>query len=107
MALHDWNNDGKRDFRDDFIQYKIYNDSMKSSNNDDSNKIHHSNNIKKSGISSLGSILSIVLGLIFTAVLFTVLDVDIDNVPVLVICFIWLINSSIVAFLATIIGAKS
>lgn len=50
MALHDWNNDGKRDFRDDFIEYKIYNDSMKSSNNDDSNKIHHSNNIKKSGI---------------------------------------------------------
>lgn len=104
MALHDWNNDGKKDFKDDFIEYKIYEDSMKSKYNDDRQKINYSKSRNKSQISSFSSILSIVLGLVLTAILFTILDVNIDNVPVLVICFIWLINSSIIAFLATIIG---
>lgn len=104
MALHDWNNDGKKDFKDDFIEYKIYEESMKSNDNDGRQKINYSKTRNKSQISSFGSILSIVLGLVFTAILFTILDVNIDNVPVLVICFIWLINTSIIAFIATIIG---
>ncbi len=104
MALHDWNNDGKKDFMDDFIEYKIYEESMKNNNNDDSNKIHYSKNVKKSEVSSFAAILSVVLGLVFTAVLFTIFDVNIDNVPALVICFIWLINTSIIAFIAAIIG---
>ena len=104
MVLHDWNNDGKKDFKDDFIEYKIYEESMKSNDNDGRQKINYSKTRNKSQISSFGSILSIVLGLVFTAILFTILDVNIDNVPVLVICFIWLINTSIIAFIATIIG---
>ncbi len=104
MALRDWNNDGKKDFMDDFIEYKIYEESTKSHNNNDSNKINYSKNINKNQVSSFASILSIVLGLVFTALIFTVFDVNIDNVPALVICLIWLINTSIIAFIATIIG---
>lgn len=104
MVFHDWNNDGKKDFKDDFIEYKIYEESMKSNNNDGRKKINHSKTRNKGQISSFGSILSIILGLVLTSILFTILDVNIDNVPVLVICFIWLINTSIIAFIATIIG---
>ncbi|MGN0026051.1 MAG: hypothetical protein ACI33I_03485, partial [Clostridium sp.] len=89
MALNDWNNDGKKDFKDDFIEYKIYEESMKGRKNDDRQKINYSKSRNKSQMSSFGSILSIVLGLVLTAILFIILDVNIDNVPVLVICFIW------------------
>ena len=104
MALYDWNNDDKKDFMDNLIEYKIYEESMKSSNKDDNNKFKTSRKINKGEISSFAYILSIILGLAFTAVLFTLLDANIDNIPVLVICFIWLINSSIIAFIATLIG---
>jgi hypothetical protein len=29
MALYDWNHDGKKDFTDDYIEYRIFQDSMK------------------------------------------------------------------------------
>lgn len=31
MALYDWNKNGKKDMADDFIEYQIYKDCMKTS----------------------------------------------------------------------------
>ena len=33
MAFHDWNNNGKKDFVDDYIEYNIYKESTGSDNN--------------------------------------------------------------------------
>lgn len=32
MAFYDWNHDGKKDMVDDFIEYQVYKDCMKSEN---------------------------------------------------------------------------
>ena len=32
MAFYDWNHDGKKDMVDDFIEYHVYKDCMKSEN---------------------------------------------------------------------------
>ena len=109
MALYNCNNKGKKDIVDNFNKYKVYKESIKKSNYNDnnynSNRVYESNEkTNKNDVATFRSILSIVLGLAFTAVLFTVLDVNIDDVHVLGIFFIWLINSSIIAFIATIIG---
>lgn len=32
MAFHDWNNDGKKDIADDYIEYNIYKESTKNNN---------------------------------------------------------------------------
>ena len=102
MAIHDWNNDGKKDIMDDLIEYKIYEESVKGNNKNYTNKIKKEKT-NNGEISSFAYMVSIVLGLIFTAVQFTLLDANIDNIPVLVICLIWLINTSIIVFIATII----
>jgi hypothetical protein len=36
MALYDWNKNGKKDMTDDFIEYQIYKDCMKTSNGNSS-----------------------------------------------------------------------
>lgn len=105
MALHDWNNDGKKDMLDNVIEYEIYKKIINDKKKDDNNKVKVCKNSKKRTISSFSSILSIVLGLVFTSLLFTLLDANIDNIPVLLICFVWLINSSIIAFIATLIAS--
>lgn len=35
VAVHDWNKNGKKDIQDDFIEYKIYQESIKSNNGSD------------------------------------------------------------------------
>lgn len=98
MALYDWNHNGKKDIEDDFIEYEIY----KNSTNKNNSKYTKKQNGKE--ISTFGAILSIILGLVFTAVIFTLFHVNIDNVPTFVIWLIWMINSFILSIIATIIG---
>ncbi len=101
MALRDWNNDGKNDFKDDFIEYTIINSSM------DSDKDKHNNyykKTKKGEISTFGGILSVILGLVFVAVIFTIFKVNIDKVPALVIIIMWMINSFILSVIAAVLG---
>jgi hypothetical protein len=35
MALYDWNRDGKKDMRDDFIEYMMYEEAMKENKDKD------------------------------------------------------------------------
>jgi hypothetical protein len=35
MALYDWNRDGKKDMRDDFIEYMMYEEAMKENKEQD------------------------------------------------------------------------
>lgn len=100
MALRDWNNDGKKDFKDDFIEYTIINSSMDS----EKNKHNYNKKAKKGEISNLGAILSIILGFVSVAVIFTIFNVNIDKVPAFVIIIMWIINSFVLAVIAAILG---
>ena len=98
MALHDWNKEGKKAFKDDFFAYSIYNNITKDSNNN-----YPKAPIKK-GISTFGAILSTILGLVLIAVVFTIFDVNIDNVPTFLIIIFWIINSSVLSVICEILG---
>ena len=58
MAFYDWNNDGKKDMQDDFIEYNIYKNSIGKSNNTTGN---HSSG----GMSTLGVIICTIGILLF------------------------------------------
>ncbi|MCF0147105.1 MAG: hypothetical protein HUJ77_01775 [Clostridium sp.] len=66
--------------------------------------IHDWNNDGRKGISSFGAILSTILGLVSVAFIFTIFDVNIDNVPTFIIVIMWIINSSVLSVICEIIG---
>ena len=60
MAFRDWNNDGKIDSQDSFIDYQIYQNCTK--NNNTASGSNHCG-----GISIFGAILSVIAGLVLQA----------------------------------------
>lgn len=58
MAFYDWNNDGKKDMQDDFIEYNIYKNSTGKSNNTTGN---HSSG----GMSTFGAVICTIGILLF------------------------------------------
>ncbi len=68
MATYDWNNDGKIDSRDDYLEYeelRSYEDNCTSSGR---------------GMSTIGALICAISGLIEMSFVFTLLDVDIDSI---------------------------
>lgn len=61
MALYDWNGDGKKDFKDEFIEYQVYEQSADNSYGNN----HMSRN--GGGISTFGAIVATVGGLFLAA----------------------------------------
>ena len=49
------------------------------------------------GMSTLGAIMCIIGSLFGVALIFTVLDVDVENVPAFVIVILWIIVASVIA----------
>ena len=96
MALFDWNNDGKKNWQDNMIEYQIYKNSTSKKNN--------SSYTPSSGMSSFGVIISAVGGLFLQALLYELLGIDASDVPALVIIILWLVFSTIIAIVAEIIG---
>ena len=98
MATHDWNNDGKNDMMDNYIEYQIYKD-VTGQNDAPSYTPSRGN-----GMSTFGAIISVIAGLVLQAVLYTVLGIDVDDVPVLVIIILWVVFSAIAAVVVDKIG---
>lgn len=92
MAMNDWNDNGKNDMGDDFIEYQIYKDSLGSNN--------YGSHSAGNGISTFGAIVSVVSGFILQAMLYAVLGINVENVPVLVIIILWAVFSMLVAAVA-------
>lgn len=97
MAFRDWNNDGKIDSQDSFIDYQIYQNCTK--NNNTASGSNHCG-----GISTFGAILSVIAGLVLQAILYTALDIDVDHVPVIVIIVLWVLFSTLAAVVADKVG---
>lgn len=98
MATHDWNHDGKNDMMDNYIEYQIYKD-VTGQNDKPSYTPSRGN-----GMSTFGAIISVIAGLVLQAALYTGHGIDVDNVPVLVIIILWVVFSTIAAFVVDKIG---
>lgn len=96
MAFYDWNGNGKKDVGDDFIEYQIYKESTSNHNH-----VSHSSG---NGISTFGAILSVIGGLVLQAILYTMLGIEVENVPVLVIIILWAVFSTLCAVVIEKIG---
>lgn len=92
--MNDRNHDGIKDGFDNFIEYHIYEDTSK-------NIIHSSDrrtkgyNSPQQSMSTLGAFLCIFSGLFWQALLFTLLNVDIEGLPSFVIIVLWIVLSKI------------
>lgn len=98
MAIYDWNHDGKKDWQDNFIEYQIYKNAT--GEKDKSSYSPSSSN----GMSTLGAIISVVGGFILQAVLYVALEIDVDDVPGLVILILWVLFSVMIAVIVEKIG---
>ena len=91
MAMYDWNHDGKKDSTDSFIEYQIYRDAT--GQEDKPSYTPRSGN----GMSTFGVIISVIAGLFLQVILYSVLGIEIDDVPVLVIIILWAVFSTLAA----------
>ena len=98
MATHDWNHDGRNDMMDNYIEYQIYKD-VTGQNDEPSYTTSRGN-----GMSTFGAIISVIAGLVLQAVLYTVLGIEVDDVPVFVIIILWVVFSAIAAVAVDKIG---
>lgn len=86
MAFHDWNHDGKKDWQDDFIEYQIYKNSRKEKEDFTPSS--------SDGITTFGTILSIVGGLCLTVFIpVLVLGEYAVNIPGTVLIILWILFS--------------
>ena len=79
--MTDWNQNGKKDFTDDYIEYQIY---KKSTSN--------SNYTPRSGggISTFGAIVATIGGLFLAAAILALLGGG-EDIPVLITIFLWIV----------------
>lgn len=78
MAFIDWNNDGKKDIADDFIEYQIYRQSTKNNNYTPSR-----------GISTFGAIVATIGGLFLAAAIIALLGGG-EDTPVILTIILWI-----------------
>lgn len=97
MAFVDRNGNGKNDIEDDFIEYQIYQNSTKNNNTTSSGS--HGD-----GISTFGAILCVATGWVIRAIIYEVLGIDVEKVPVIVIIILWAVGSTVTAVVAEKIG---
>jgi len=83
MAFYDWNNDGKKDFTDDIIEYQIYKHSTSNSNYTPHRR----------GISTFGAIVATIGGLFLGAGILALLGGG-EGTPVFITIIMWLVCST-------------
>lgn len=104
--MHDWNHDGKKNGIDNFIEYQIYkNTTTNDTTNNPDNHINKNSSSQKS-MSTVAALLCIISGLLWQVLLFTALDVNIENVPSFVIIVLWVVFSMITTGVVVAISKK-
>jgi len=81
MAFHDWNNNGKKDIADDFIEYQMYKQSTSNSNYTPRSS---------GGISTFGAIAATIGGLFLAAAIAVSLGGG-EDTPVLITIILWIV----------------
>lgn len=92
MAINDWNQNGKSDAFDHYVDYKLSGGSNGSSGRSSGG-----------GMSTFGAILCVIAGLVEQAVIYTAFDIEVDDVPAIVILILWIVFSSLTGFIVGIV----
>lgn len=98
MKTRDWNHNGKEDFQDRMIQYQIYQEIM-----DEKPKKAYTPKVGK-GITNFGMLVATIGGLVLATFLLVILGVDTEQVSPVIIVVMWTMCSSVLAFVAELIG---
>lgn len=98
MAMYDWNHNGKKDGIDDYLEYQIIHKDPASGSN------RASHNAKSTGISTFGAAFSVVSGFVLAVLLYTICDIHVKDVPVVITILLWVVFSALMAEFAEKIG---
>ncbi len=98
MAMYDWNHDGRKDGADDYLEYRIIHKDPASGSN------RASHNAKSTSLSTFGAVFSVVSGFILAVLLYTLCDIDVKDVPVVITILLWVVFSALMAEFAEKIG---
>lgn len=90
MSMFDWNQDGKKDMVDNYIEYRVFKDCANKNETATSNS-------SGNGMSTFGAIISVIAGLFIQSALYGALGIEVEDVPIMVIVGLWIFFSSIVA----------
>ena len=87
MAMYDWNGNGRNDRADDYMEYHI--------------ATSNSEKTPSYGGSSSGSggLISVFSALFIESFIFTLLDIDVSDVPMILILLLWIVFSALFAYL--------
>lgn len=94
MAFYDWNHDGDNNFKDDFIEYQVFEDSERNSNYTPR---------RGGGISTFGAITATVGGLILAALIITLISGG-ESIPLFIIIVLWIVCGVALSILFDSIG---
>lgn len=97
MAMYDWNHNGKNDPVDDYLEYQIYNNCKS-----DHNRPHHTQS--NGGISTFGTVFSMICGMVLQAFIYTVFGIDVKDVPAVILLILWVFLSALAAVVVEKIG---
>ena len=89
MAMYDWNGNGHNDRMDDYMEYNIVNSES------------GTNSSAQGNGSGLGGFLTIFSGLFIESFIFTLLDVDVSDVPMFLILVLWIVFSVLFVAIVT------
>ena len=90
MAMNDWNQNGKSDAFDHYVDYKL-----SGGNNESSGRS------SGGGMSTFGAILCVIAGLVEQSVIYTALDIEVDDVPGIIIVILWVVFSVVTAMIVS------
>ena len=86
MAMFDWNGNGKKNDREDnLIEYEVYKDI-------ENKKDHRTSD----SISSFCAILSCFAGLFLQVLMYDALGIEVEDVPAIVLIFLWMLITFLV-----------
>ena len=89
MTMYDWNGNGHSDRMDDYMEYNIVNSESAT------------NSFAQGSGSGLGGFHTIFSGLFIESFIFTLLDVDVSDVPMFLILVLWIVFSVLFVAIVT------
>lgn len=96
MAMMDWNDDGKNDIWDDFLEYEICRDGERERQYLETMHESREEGTNGGGGNALFAVLVAFSGIIIQALFYTICGIDVDNVPGLIVVFLWIFIDVIV-----------
>ncbi len=92
MAMYDWNHDGKKDMLDDYVEYRMYQDSVHSNSGGRLGN-HSSRGTGNGNLSTGAAIFCTVGGMLFSGYVSTCFP----DMPAFLMVLLWFLGSGVLA----------